>query len=310
MSAFRSSKKSASAIRNALVVYKKSVFEIFHVKRMAQPETPLPAPTPELLKHFRNCHDVHYRSLDAVGKALSHYQIPYCVADRKRTMSYDPFDLIITVGGDGTLLNAQAHVTNQLVLGVNSNPEVSVGRFCCVGPTELPKALDLLVKGQADVRLLNRMSIAAGQARAILALNDLLICHRNPAAMSHYTLTAGRVTEHQRSSGIWVSTAAGSTGAIQSAGGKPMPLLSRDLQYKPRELYWKKNRPYKLSGGRVSGSTGMSVTSHMEDGMIYVDGSRVVIPFTYGKRVSIKSSKNRLQVVDFRNRLEANHLKR
>ena len=54
-------------------------------------------------------------------------------------------------------------------------------------------------------------------------LNDILICHHNPGAMSRYYLTVGRVREEQRSSGVWIATAAGSSGGLHSAGGKVLP---------------------------------------------------------------------------------------
>ena len=52
-----------------------------------------------------------------------------------------------------------------------------------------------------------------------------------PAAMTSYTLDIGSVSEPQRSSGLWIATAAGSTAAIRAAGGCILPLRSRKLQY-------------------------------------------------------------------------------
>src|SRR5205814_3511997 len=62
-------------------------------------------------------------------------------------------------------------------------------------------------------------------------LNEALFCHASPAATSRYIL---RVTspdgtseeEEQKSSGMWIGPAAGSTAAQRSAGGRVLPLAS------------------------------------------------------------------------------------
>ena len=40
------------------------------------------------------------------------------------------FDFIISVGGDGTLLEAARGATNQILFAINSDPKWSVGRLC------------------------------------------------------------------------------------------------------------------------------------------------------------------------------------
>ena len=68
------------------------------------------------------------------------------------------------------------------------------------------------------------------------ALNDVLIAHQHPAATSRYLVRLGRISETHRSSGLWVSTPAGSTAGIRSSGGAVLPLRSRRLQFRAREL--------------------------------------------------------------------------
>ena len=72
-------------------------------------------------------------------------------------------------------------------------------------------------------------------------LNDILVCHHNPGAMSRYFLTVEGTREEQRSSGVWIATAAGSSGGLHSAGGKVLTQKSKEFQYRPRELYRGKN---------------------------------------------------------------------
>jgi len=69
------------------------------------------------------------------------------------------------------------------------------------------------------------------------ALNDLLVAHANPAAMTSYTLQLGTVSEPQRSSGLWIATAAGSTAAIRAAGGRMLPCVHGSCNIWMREPY-------------------------------------------------------------------------
>jgi len=107
---------------------------------------------PQLIKAFEKSHEAHYGTLKEAQDILNDLKIPYCTVDRKRKMDYSPYPLIVTVGGDGTLLNASGQVKNQLILGVNSNPDVSVGRFCCTDRKNFKKVLTLALQNRAQTK--------------------------------------------------------------------------------------------------------------------------------------------------------------
>ncbi len=235
----------------------------------------------------------------------------YCTIDRRRDIPRGIYDLVITVGGDGTFLSASAQVRDELMLGVNSNNSISVGRFCTATPNDFRQIMEAAVRGTSPIRLLHRMELwMNGRFTGFRALNDLLVCHSNPPAMSHYTVTVGSRTEDQHSSGVWVATAAGSTGAIQSAGGRPLPLLSRQLKYQPRELYVKHGRAYRLRGGAVKSGASLIFHSKMEDGRVYIDGTREQLNFCHGDVLEVRVSSYPVRAIDFEKRLEARHLHR
>jgi NAD+ kinase len=128
-------------------------------------------------------------------------------------------------------------------------------------------------------------------------LNDILICNKNPAAMSHYYLIIDGCREEQRSSGMWIATSAGSTGAIHSAGGKILPLTSDKFQYMPRELCGKIGKSCHFLGGVIPGTQILNLTSLMNAGMIYIDGAHVKIPFPFGTKISIAKSPYPLRMI-------------
>ncbi len=251
------------------------------------------------LRHARRFmvnHRVHYATLHAIETILKKYGIKYHKRSRGHQTSYKPYNIVITVGGDGTLLEAARALNNrQILLGVNSDPGWSVGQFCSAHAGNFEQALKALLAGRSKTIRLYKLKLKLNdgkKTRSIECLNDVLICHANPGAMSRYELVIGKRVEDHRSSGIWFSTAAGSTGAMLSAGGHKMPLDSRDIQYKPREFYHAKGIHNQLTGGLIPRAGKAKLVSFMPYGRIFVDGAHIKFPFTYGSKAELSSSPN------------------
>src|SRR6185369_2485823 len=121
-----------------------------------------------------------------------------------------------------------------------------------------------------------------------LVLNDLLVTAASPGGTSRYILKAGSRVEEQMSSGVWISTAAGSTAAIYSAGGKTLPAFSRNFQFLTREVYQKKFGPRKLLRGVLRPGQTLEMVSYMKEGRIFVDGSNLAVPFRLGDRLKVR----------------------
>ena len=210
------------------------------------------------------------------------------------------------MGGDGTFLDAARFVDHTPILGINSDPTHSVGRFCPADRSNFKNLLERVVSGKFQTRRIHRMQIRLNQKKwKNPVLNDVLICHAVPAAMSRYRLTVNQKSEAQRSSGIWISTAAGSTGAMRSSGGRVLPVFSNRIQYMPRELFDGHGARYRLRGGllppaRRSGGDGkasLTIRSQMREGRVYIDGAHVWLPFKYGDRLEVTRSKSPLSAI-------------
>ncbi len=251
-------------------------------------------------ERFLANHKAHYISLHHVESILTAHQIKYHKHSRSRTLNYKPYNLIITVGGDGTLLEAARGLNSkQVLLGINSDPQWSIGQFCCCHKDTFEQTLIKTLQ-KPNVCQLTKLKLELRnntKKYTIECLNDILICHANPAAMTRYELKIGKLCEYHRNSGIWFSTAAGSTGAMLSAGGERMRLSSSDIQYKPRELYHAQGIKYTLTGGFIPKTQKASVISSMPRGCIFVDGSHVKLPFSHGNCAEVSSSKNFIQLV-------------
>jgi NAD+ kinase len=196
--------------------------------------------------------------------------------------------LVISVGGDGTLLAASHWVTEAWLLGVNSAPRSSVGHLTSTRRASLARDLARIAKGTLLPQPVSRLEIETEGKWLPPALNDVLIAHEQPAATSRYRLRLGRRAEDHRSSGLWVSTPTGSTAGIRSAGGQPMSLGAHRLQFRARELYRAQGRGTALESGYVEENQELVVESAMEAGWLFVDGSRMSTRFPFGARATFR----------------------
>ncbi|MEZ4703721.1 MAG: hypothetical protein R3A11_00720 [Bdellovibrionota bacterium] len=128
------------------------------------------------------------------------------------------------------------------------------------------------------------------------ALNDVLITNRNPASTSRYLFSLGDITEEHRSSGIWVSTAAGSTAAISGAGGVNLPLDSTSYQFVIREPYEYRDIQLRLKKKILEADHVIQVVSKMRRGSVYIDGSGYRYAFRFGQRLVIDAKAPTLHV--------------
>lgn len=207
-------------------------------------------------------------------------------------------DLVVSLGGDGTFLAASHHVGRGLMLGVNSAPRDSVGHFCGTDRRGFPEILARILEGRAGPTLLARLEVVVdGRVWQSRVLNDVLVCHESPAATTRYEIATGSRREVHRSSGIWIATAAGSTAAIRSVGGRTLTAGSRRLQYLVRELYREPGRRYRLSRGFLPEGRELTVVSRMPQGRLYADGARLARRFPFGSRAVFRLSEKSLRLV-------------
>jgi NAD+ kinase len=132
-------------------------------------------------------------------------------------------DLIIAVGGDGTMLYAAGLAREQGVplLGINRG---RLGFLADITPDEMLHSLDRVLDGDysRESRLLLRAQIMApdGSASVAAALNDVVLQRRETGRMVDFeTRIAGRYVNTHSGDGLIVSTPTGSTAYALSCGG-------------------------------------------------------------------------------------------
>lgn len=279
-------------LRNVLLVYKKSAYKIYFLEQRIYIAEKDKVFEQEELDRFRKAHKEHYTTLKKVESVLSKYKIDYTKLNRGGIVDYDAFDLVITIGGDGTFLDSARGVKKSILLGVNSSLSYSVGNFCIANINNFEDILKRILRKNFKKNFYQRLHVDIDHHRSTVdCLNDVLVCHSNPATMNRYILKIGRIREEQRGSGLWIAAPAGSSGAINSAGGKRIKHTAKKIQYMPRELYWGGKWKYRLTGGILSPRQSVTVISMMRQGKIYIDGTHLEIPFPLGASMKITLSR-------------------
>jgi NAD+ kinase len=256
------------------------------------------------VRSWLDSHAEHQRTLELVLAELERAGAQTLLVRR----AHAAFDtegaaLVIAVGGDGTLLAASHNVDGVPILGVNSAPNYSVGFFCAATRRTFRSLLAQSLSDKLRSVTLSRMSVSInGRMRSKRVLNDTLYCHDSPAGTSRYILHIGRSTEEQRSSGIWIGPPAGSTAAQRSAGGRVLPLASRQLQLVVREPYSPRGKKNALARALIKPSQRVTVVSKMADSSLFMDGPQRKISVQLGDEIEFALSDAPLHVLGLRAR--------
>jgi NAD+ kinase len=289
-----------------LVVYKKSTYQRY-VGRAQERLEELIAHSDISVEGLLQEHEVHQETLKRAKTALRELGARAVLRYRPEPLpDEDSWDLIVTLGGDGTLLWA-SHLADSStpMVAINSAPDTSVGYFCAGDGHNVAEVLAEALAGRLKGSRLARMRVELGD-RLISSrvLNDALYCHESPAATSRYILEHAGARERQMSSGVWVGPAAGSTAALRSAGGKVLPTGSQKIQFVVREPYRGVDNRYELEKGLVSPGEALSITSRMTKGRLFLDGTQKVHAVGIGDRVRMTLSDEPLTLLGLKRRAD------
>lgn len=194
-------------------------------------------------------------------------------------------DLVISVGGDGTFLEASHAVPPEIpMLGVNSDPDRSVGFFAATDATGVAQFIAEL-DGQVRSEITRLQAFVEDEAVGPPILNDVLFAHPNPAATSRYRMLQperdlGDSPRRFRNSGLLVCSAAGSSGWMFQEQGELMQLDDQRMQFHHRGM--RESRPTLTDAEQIE------IESLTRRGLVFIDGERTQVPLTLGQKLSIR----------------------
>ncbi|MCD8005646.1 MAG: NAD(+)/NADH kinase [Oscillospiraceae bacterium] len=227
-------------------------------------------------------------------------------------------DIVITIGGDGTILKiaSTAAKHKKKLLGINcgrlgfmaslERSELDCLKNLCSGhyETEHRMMLDVMVKSEKR-----------GEATIKTVLNDVVITHDFKESLNDFTVLAdGIVVSHLRADGIIFSTPTGASAYALSAGGPliepsmdciefthicPHSLSARAMIFDPNKIIEVRTKATGKITLRADGGKAISITS---DDSIYIRRSNLSLSVidihgdNYFKSISTKLMNNAKEV--------------
>ncbi|WP_408889050.1 NAD+ kinase [Myxococcus faecalis] len=223
-------------------------------------------------------------------------------------------EVVVVAGQDGLVANVAKYVGEQPLVGVNPDPDRFDGVLL---PYEVPQAraaVRKVLEGKARTRGVTLAEARLEDGQRLLAFNDLFIGARTHVS-ARYRLSHGGQEEAQSSSGVLVSTGAGSSGWLSSVFTLARALTARTggvpggewrlsweeprLAFVVREPFVSRNSSAELVGGFVTPEQELVLESRMPSGgVIFSDGMEEdFLAFGAGARAHIRPAKQRARLV-------------
>jgi len=167
--------------------------------------------------------DTYRRAVDHLQGALA-VGLKVQVLERALVPTYlfAATDVVVAVGQDGLVANTAKYVGAQPLLGVNPDPSRFDGQLLPFQVGEARAALLATVAGRAKVREVTLAEARLSDGQRLLAFNELFLGAQTHVSAQYRLRVAqakkktGGGWERQSSSGVIVSTGAGSTGWLSS----------------------------------------------------------------------------------------------
>jgi NAD+ kinase len=284
-----------------LVIYKRTTYQRYRGAQSDRIKRLIDAGD-DTVERLIEAHHDHLETIESARTVLKELGTEAVFRHKYEPCEDHRWDLVVTLGGDGTLLWSSHRVGPDVpMVAINSAPTASVGYFCAGDKTALRETLVMALGGDLKATKLTRMEVALdGEVVSTRILNDILFCHACPAATTRYIIELGDTREEQLSSGIWAGPAAGSTAAQRSAGGKVLPPGSQKLQFVVREPYFGMRDGYSLTRGFVAPGESVRFRSKIREARIFMDGAQRMLDVDIGAEVRLRASNEPLTLLGLR----------
>ena len=260
-------------------------------------------------------HDTYEGVLAQLQRELE-LGLPRQLLDRSLLPTYvfGERDLVITVGQDGLVANTAKYVGAQPIVAVNPDPQRIDGILLTFTAGQVRGVVETTLAGRAATRAVTLAETVLSDGQRLLAFNDFFIGARSHVS-ARYRLRVGERSEPHSSSGVLVSTGAGSTGWISSvfnmaagvtafSGGNPGTALGMAwedprLLFAVREPFVSRQSTASLVAGWIEAGGELVLESLMPaGGVIFSDGVETdFLRFESGATAHVRAAEQRARLV-------------
>ena len=222
--------------------------------------------------------------------------------------------VVIVIGQDGLVANTAKYVNGIPIVAVNPDIQRYDGFLLPFNPDNFIVAVEKVITNKFNTKSASLAEAVLNDGQRLLAFNDLFI-----GASSHvsarYKISFDNKTEEHSSSGIIVSTQAGTTGWLSSifnmtfginkfieknnSKKKVAKLKDNQLMFAVREPFQSKKTQADLSAGILTSQKKLVLESYMPtNGVIFSDGIETdFLNFNSGAIVTIGTARDKANLV-------------
>ena len=234
----------------------------------------------------------------AVSDLLPTDALPYNTRQLPDELLLNDADLLVAIGGDGTMLYAARHAAEHGVplLGINCG---RLGFLADVSPEQMQESFDRVLAGQfrSEQRMLLRAEILSDNKVKSngLAMNDVVLKNRETGRMLEYqTVVDGQYVNTHGGDGFIAATPTGSTAYALSCGGPIIEPSMDAIVLAPICPHTLSDRPIVISS-----QTTIEVMLTQDDGTrceVSADG-QFVGELATGERLSIVAAQQKIELI-------------
>jgi NAD kinase len=259
--------------------------------------------------------EAYARSLEVLHRGLDlGLKVQQIARELVPTFLFAATDLVVAVGQDGLVANVAKYVGEQPIVAVNPDPRRFDGVLLPFDPPTAGAAVVAVMEDTAQIRSITLAEARLADGQRLLGFNDLFVGARSHVS-ALYALASGGRRETQSSSGVLVSTGAGSTGWLSSVfnmaagvaaftGGRPGTALRLDwedprLVFVVREPFASRHSRASLVAGVIAPGEALTLESLMPSGgVIFSDGVEAdAVAFNSGALAKIGAASQRTRLV-------------
>jgi NAD kinase len=290
------------------ITQQKAAFSIQKSAKISKKDSPpIEQKTDEEFKMYDEEHRMFYESFNKLQKNLGNV-IKFKVVQQEflPNFLFTEKDLVLVIGQDGLVANTAKYVHNIPIIAVNPDPSRYDGVLLPFNQQTAIDAVQNVLLDKYNCEIVSMAEAILNDGQRLLAFNDLFIGPSSHIS-ARYQISLGDYSENQSSSGIIVSTGAGSTGwlsslfnmansihqtfaNIQSVPFNSIPKDSEQLIFIVREPFLSKTSKINLTSGILDPGSELIIESHMpQNGIIFSDGIHTdFIKFNAGAIATIK----------------------
>ena len=205
---------------------------------------------------------------------------PILTIDRKQVATFDfaRCMVVIVIGPDGLVANTAKYVNGLPIIGINPDPQRNDGILLPFQSNEARRAVQRVIGRNEKTQTVTLAQVETNDGQQMLAFNDFFVgCKSHVSA--RYTLEERGRTEPQSSSGVLISTGAGSTGWFSSVINMTNGMLKffrqdQSHQFKldrdEKKLVWAVREPFRSRHSSINMTAGV-----VENGEELILGSQI-----------------------------------